>query len=87
MAGGGADYRINPRFSGPLEGDWVCTGFFNHSQNNFPGSWGEWYSTSKELGSFAVNKSRDWNGGPLARQVYRREAGSHRRRSLSSPSD
>jgi hypothetical protein len=34
-AGGGADYRINPRFSGRLEGDWVRTGFFNQSQNNF----------------------------------------------------
>jgi hypothetical protein len=34
-AGGGADYRINPRFSGRLEGDWVHTGFFGQSQNNF----------------------------------------------------
>jgi hypothetical protein len=33
--GGGADYRFNPRFSGRLEGDWVRTGFFNQSQNNF----------------------------------------------------
>jgi hypothetical protein len=34
-AGGGADYRFNPRFSGRLEGDWVRTGFFGGSQNNF----------------------------------------------------
>jgi opacity protein-like surface antigen len=34
-AGGGADYRFNPRFSGRLEGDWVRTGFFSQSQNNF----------------------------------------------------
>jgi len=34
-AGGGADYRFNPRFSGRLEADWVRTGFFNQSQNNF----------------------------------------------------
>jgi opacity protein-like surface antigen len=34
-AGGGADYRINPRFSGRLEADWVHTGFFGQSQNNF----------------------------------------------------
>ncbi|HKV24710.1 MAG TPA: hypothetical protein VJN93_08980 [Candidatus Acidoferrum sp.] len=34
-AGGGADYRINPRFSGRLEGDWVRTSFFGQSQNNF----------------------------------------------------
>ena len=34
-AGGGADYRFNPRFSGRLEGDWVRTGFFGQSQNNF----------------------------------------------------
>lgn len=34
-AGGGADYRINPRLSGRLEGDWVHTGFFGQSQNNF----------------------------------------------------
>jgi hypothetical protein len=33
--GGGADYRFNPRFSGRLEADWVRTGFFNQSQNNF----------------------------------------------------
>ncbi len=33
--GGGADYRFNPRLSGRLEGDWVRTGFFNQSQNNF----------------------------------------------------
>lgn len=34
-AGGGADYRFNPRFSGRLEADWVHTGFFSQSQNNF----------------------------------------------------
>ena len=34
-AGGGADYRVNPRFSGRLEADWVRTGFFSQSQNNF----------------------------------------------------
>jgi hypothetical protein len=33
--GGGADYRFNPRLSGRLEGDWVHTGFFGQSQNNF----------------------------------------------------
>ncbi|MGC2528782.1 MAG: hypothetical protein WA639_13605 [Candidatus Acidiferrum sp.] len=35
QAGGGADYRFNPRFSGRLEADWVHTGFFGQSQNNF----------------------------------------------------
>lgn len=34
-AGGGADYRFNPRFSGRLEADWVRTGFFGQSQNDF----------------------------------------------------
>ena len=34
-AGGGADYRFNPRFSGRLEADWIHTGFFSQSQNNF----------------------------------------------------
>ncbi len=34
-AGGGADYRFNPRLSGRLEGDWVRTSFFSQSQNNF----------------------------------------------------
>ena len=34
-AGGGADYRFNPRFSGRLEANWVHTGFFGQSQNNF----------------------------------------------------
>ena len=33
--GGGADYRINPRFSGRLEADLVHTHFFSQSQNNF----------------------------------------------------
>ena len=35
MAGGGADYRWNPRVSFRLEGDYVRTGFFHQSQNNF----------------------------------------------------
>jgi hypothetical protein len=34
-AGGGADYRFNPRLSGRLEANWVRTSFFNQSQNNF----------------------------------------------------
>ena len=34
-AGGGADYRFNPRLSGRLEADLVHTGFFSQSQNNF----------------------------------------------------
>jgi hypothetical protein len=34
-AGGGADYRFNPRLSGRLEADWVRTGFFGQSQNDF----------------------------------------------------
>jgi opacity protein-like surface antigen len=34
-AGGGADYRWNPRISFRLEGDYVRTGFFKQSQNNF----------------------------------------------------
>jgi hypothetical protein len=34
-AGGGADYRWNPRISFRLEGDYVRTGFFKSSQNNF----------------------------------------------------
>jgi len=34
-AGGGADYRWNPRISFRLEGDYVRTGFFNQSQNDF----------------------------------------------------
>jgi opacity protein-like surface antigen len=33
--GGGADYRWNPRISFRLEGDYVRTGFFSESQNNF----------------------------------------------------
>lgn len=33
--GGGADYRFNPRLSGRLEADWVHTGYFSQSQNNF----------------------------------------------------
>ncbi len=35
MAGGGADYRWNPRVSFRLEADYVRTGFFHESQNNF----------------------------------------------------
>jgi opacity protein-like surface antigen len=34
-AGGGADYHWNPRVSFRLEGDYVRTGFFKQSQNNF----------------------------------------------------
>jgi hypothetical protein len=34
-AGGGADYRFNPRFSGRLEANWIHTSFFSQSQNNF----------------------------------------------------
>jgi len=34
-AGGGADYRWNPRVSFRLEGDYVRTGFFKQSENNF----------------------------------------------------
>ncbi len=35
MAGGGDDYRWNPRISFRLEGDYVRTGFFHQSQNSF----------------------------------------------------
>lgn len=35
QAGGGADYRINPRLSLRLQGDWLHTQFFSQSQNNF----------------------------------------------------
>ena len=34
-AGGGGDYRWNPRISFRLEGDYVRTGFFSQSQNSF----------------------------------------------------
>jgi opacity protein-like surface antigen len=34
-AGGGADYRWNPRISFRLEGDYLRTGFFHSSQNSF----------------------------------------------------
>jgi len=34
-AGGGADYRWNPRVSFRLEGDYVRTGFFKQAQNDF----------------------------------------------------
>jgi hypothetical protein len=40
QAGGGADYRWNPRVSFRLEGDYVRTGFFHQSQNNFQVSGG-----------------------------------------------
>ena len=33
--GGGADYNFNYRLSGRLEGNYVRTGFFGQSQNNF----------------------------------------------------
>ncbi len=35
QAGGGADYRWNPRLSLRLEADYVRTGFFKQSQNDF----------------------------------------------------
>jgi opacity protein-like surface antigen len=35
QAGGGADYRWNPRVAFRLEGDYVRTGFFHGSQNGF----------------------------------------------------
>jgi opacity protein-like surface antigen len=35
MAGGGADYRWNPHLSFRAEGNYVRTGFFGQSQNNF----------------------------------------------------
>src|SRR5258706_15590827 len=34
-AGGGADYRWNPRISFRLESDSVGPGFFKHTENNF----------------------------------------------------
>jgi hypothetical protein len=34
QVGGGADYRINPRLSARLQGDWLHTQFFSQSQNN-----------------------------------------------------
>ena len=40
MAGGGADYRWNPHLSFRAEGDYVRTGFFHQSQNNFQVSGG-----------------------------------------------
>lgn len=33
--GGGADYRANPRISYRMEADYVRTGFYSQSQNNF----------------------------------------------------
>jgi len=35
MAGGGADYRWNPRVSFRLESDYVLTAFFHQTQDNF----------------------------------------------------
>ena len=35
LAGGGADYRWNPHLSFRAEGNYVLTGFFHQSQNNF----------------------------------------------------
>lgn len=35
QAGGGADFRLNPRLSFRLQGDWIHTLFFGQSQNNF----------------------------------------------------
>ena len=35
LAGGGADYRWNPHLSFRAEGNYVRTGFFSQSQNNF----------------------------------------------------
>jgi hypothetical protein len=35
QAGGGVDYRYNPRVSFRLQGDYVRTSFFSQSQNNF----------------------------------------------------
>jgi hypothetical protein len=35
QAGGGVDYRYNPRVSFRLEGDYVRSSFFSQSQNNF----------------------------------------------------
>jgi hypothetical protein len=35
QAGGGADYRLNPRLSGRLQVDWLRTSLFGGSQNNF----------------------------------------------------
>ena len=40
QAGGGADYRFNPRFSGRLGFDYVHTSFFGQTQHNFEGSAG-----------------------------------------------
>jgi opacity protein-like surface antigen len=35
QAGGGADYAFNSRFSGRLQANYIRTGFFSQSQNNF----------------------------------------------------
>jgi hypothetical protein len=35
QAGGGADYGFNSRFSGRLQANYIRTGFFGQSQNNF----------------------------------------------------
>ncbi|GAC1666406.1 MAG: hypothetical protein NVS9B4_22100 [Candidatus Acidiferrum sp.] len=38
QTGGGVDYRVNPRLSLRLQGDYVRTRFFNQSQNNYQGT-------------------------------------------------
>src|SRR5258706_5965812 len=43
-AGGGADYRWNPRISFRLEGDYVRTRFFKQSQNKLPLAGGNGFS-------------------------------------------
>jgi opacity protein-like surface antigen len=40
QAGGGADYRVNPRLSARLGVDYVHTSFFGRSQNNYEASAG-----------------------------------------------
>ncbi len=37
QAGGGVDYRVHSRLSLRLEGDWMYTTYFNHTQNNYQG--------------------------------------------------
>jgi hypothetical protein len=37
QAGLGVDYRVHTRLSFRVEGDWVYTGYFNQTQNNFQG--------------------------------------------------
>ncbi len=40
QAGIGVDYRVHSRLSLRIEGDWVYTGFFSQTQNNFQGTAG-----------------------------------------------